>query len=245
MRPQSGDDVGRFLKYALALTQMHVEVSELSGGGGCGCSCDWLLTAAAACMRWAGARGRQRSPFHPCPPLRPTLYPSLSSLPPTDRQDRAPGDHRPGVAAPRGGTARRAPAVLRQAGELDGGPPHLLPLPAPRVWPEPQPACMPADAPFRARAFCLACSWRMTRRGGCWRPRLAASWRARTCGRSCLTSSPCPPRCEASAAAARKLERRSRGCGGARDGCGSQQRDLMMTVPLYSYLHPSVTCPAL
>lgn len=35
-------------------------------------------------------------------------------------------------------------------------------------------------------------SWRTTRRGGCWRPRLARAWQRRTCASSCLTSSRCP-----------------------------------------------------
>lgn len=31
MRPQGGEDLGRFLKYALALTQMHVQVGHWFG----------------------------------------------------------------------------------------------------------------------------------------------------------------------------------------------------------------------
>ena len=36
MRPESPEDLGRFLKYCLALTQLHVQVGGMRRGGGVG-----------------------------------------------------------------------------------------------------------------------------------------------------------------------------------------------------------------
>lgn len=52
VRPEGGEELGRFLKYALALTQLHVQVGGCMGGGG-GAQGLKVLVGPDPCMcRW-------------------------------------------------------------------------------------------------------------------------------------------------------------------------------------------------